>query len=154
MSGTAQPSLSDAIRSSAEVFYLLEAKCVDGDCGILKEESTENKHQRRPSPLSALSICHHPGGDDSTPNQLKLPQCFSLPRKDHVLSSDAYRNLKQKQMSEIKEKGYLCVGLVRILCLLEGTRRKISHLPPETCGMHLSAQDRRLLQLTGCFSSR
>lgn len=83
MSGTAQPSPPDATRSSAEnleVFYLLEAKCVDGDCGILKEESTEKKHYRKPSPLSALSICHHPGGDDSTPNQLKLPQCFSLPR--------------------------------------------------------------------------
>lgn len=30
----------------------------------------------------------------------------------------------------------------------------ISHVPPEMCGMHLSAQDHRQLLLTGCFSSR
>lgn len=58
-------------------------------------------------------------------------------------------------MSGIKEKGCFSIGLVRILLILEeGPRRKISLLPPETCGRHLSAQDHGLLQLTGCFSSR
>lgn len=83
MSATAQLLPPDATVSSVEnleVFYLLEAKCVVWDCGILKEDSTEKKHQRKPSLLSALSICHHPGGDDSTPNQFKIPHCFSLPR--------------------------------------------------------------------------
>lgn len=44
------------------------------------ERRLNREHQRKPFPLSALSICHHPGGDDSTPNHFKPPQCFSLPR--------------------------------------------------------------------------
>lgn len=59
---------------------LAEAKHVDWGHGAPKEDPTEKAHERKPSLLSAFSMSHHPGGDDPTPNQFKLPQCLPLPR--------------------------------------------------------------------------